>query len=848
MANRSTERASKETGKKGKPGCYYEQVPPSKDTQGASERELGTRWGRDTGKSDGEGRVTRKGSQTQTIPGTLDTAQEEQEGRPEESSLDQPLSGGGDRPNLDQSAPADDDRLNSEGLDQPENSGVDRPEGRSPDERRLSYASSDDEEGDRSERGSPVPPPSGKAWKRVGKKKRVNVRSEASEVEGDLLATGSDNENTGNEAKYFKEWFSNEEDEGNNDSKGEDEEESEPGNSQKPEGPAKRGRRKRGRQERQQDRKGKQPVRPAGYQELMSSISMAGQRETVPRTERIKAPTAVTFGRNKNNIPHGLKFNAGKPSRASANQEKPGPGSDSSSDHNSSDENEHPVRGRKRTPANKGGRKSKPSPSGSSASSSNQSGDSSSSASRSVSSSSHSSSGDSSGGHRGRRRKHRSKRKDRKRKGKRSGRKESKAEREERKAMERHKVTAPSVYDGKPDLMVFDKWTYEVNNWVRLGKYRDVTALRLLVSYVSGEAGEFFMNFVANNERSWTINTMYEALFDYCFPMDFKDRLRARLTHSIQGKRRIRDFVRDVERLAARFPDVNERAVIQTVWNGMRQSIRLRLIEWGISAENTPLARIVRKAMDIEASEETYRREAKNNQPGPPERSWGRFANRTGGPQRWKPSGEGEGSESRPKSDRVRANAVSPQHSNEQGRPQERGHQKRGRRISRAKRDQLRAAGKCFQCEEAGHDQRNCPKLHSMRRPEVNAVELARRERLTKPKDAPNLRVSSVGLTMEGESIEDDATDSMRRAYELCANEWGVDDSWLDVQTRLSSRYGIYQYGTGSGDLVEIFDESRPEMGFLEVATSRLSDPNFRLADVHATGANTDLSCIREGG
>jgi len=72
------------------------------------------------------------------------------------------------------------------------------------------------------------------------------------------------------------------------------------------------------------------------------------------------------------------------------------------------------------------------------------------------------------------------------------------------------------------------------------------------------------MDYVAGNEETWSMKTMYEALFDYCFPMDFKDRLRARLSNATQGKRRIRDFIRDVEKLASRFPDVNERTVIQT--------------------------------------------------------------------------------------------------------------------------------------------------------------------------------------------------------------------------------------------------------------------------------------------
>ena len=170
--------------------------------------------------------------------------------------------------------------------------------------------------------------------------------------------------------------------------------------------------------------------------------------------------------------------------------------------------------------------------------------------------------------------------------------------------------------------------------------------------------------------------------------------------------------------------------------------------------------------------------------------------------------------------------------------------------MSRAKRDELRAAGKCFQCEETEHDQRNCPKLHSMRRPAVNAtrIEAARQEQVSGTRGTPEIRLNVMALLPEADILRDDTTSSMQRAYELCTLEWGPDDRWLDVETRPDGRYRIYQYETGSRDLVEVSDSQRLEVGVLEIDSQRFLDPNFRLSHVHATGANDDLSCIWEGG
>ena len=88
----------------------------------------------------------------------------------------------------------------------------------------------------------------------------------------------------------------------------------------------------------------------------------------------------------------------------------------------------------------------------------------------------------------------------------------------------------------------------------------------------------------------------------------------------------------------------------------------------------------------------------------------------------------------------------------------------------------------------------------------------------------------------------------MRRAYELCAFEWGPDDRWLDVATRHESRYSVNQYGTVAGDVVEIFDGLQCGMGCLEVAAERLADPHCRLTDVHLSSANTDMDCVQVGG
>ena len=129
----------------------------------------------------------------------------------------------------------------------------------------------------------------------------------------------------------------------------------------------------------------------------------------------------------------------------------------------------------------------------------------------------------------------------------------------------------------------------------------------------------------------------------------------------------------------------------------------------------------------------------------------------------------------------------------------------------------------------------------------VNNVEIARLERLAKVKDKADLQVGHISLETN-DAIEDDATPTMRKVYQQCASIWGSDERWLDPETRHASKYGIYQYGTGIGDLVEVMIWDKPEIGALEIDITHFDDPDFALTDVLDLQTNADQSCVRVGG
>ncbi|KAJ7101713.1 hypothetical protein C8R44DRAFT_716405 [Mycena epipterygia] len=153
------------------------------------------------------------------------------------------------------------------------------------------------------------------------------------------------------------------------------------------------------------------------------------------------------------------------------------------------------------------------------------------------------------------------------------------------------KIKHPFEYNGEPDIDVFDQWTYEVDTWIALNGLSDRLALKLLVNFMSGPASKFFMVHVATNQERWTVKDVYTALFDNCFPMT------------------VRDFARVVKSLAKRLPDMNERQLVQIFWDGVEQYVRVKLLDRGMSPDDSSLKNLVKWAVRFESANKSIENE-----------------------------------------------------------------------------------------------------------------------------------------------------------------------------------------------------------------------------------------------
>ena len=143
--------------------------------------------------------------------------------------------------------------------------------------------------------------------------------------------------------------------------------------------------------------------------------------------------------------------------------------------------------------------------------------------------------------------------------------------------------------------------------------------------------------------------------------------------------------------------------------------------------------------------------------------------------------------------------------------------------------------GKCFNCREAGHEQRNCPKLQSMKPPRMaikaGAIRFALLEKLVETSEESNVWVRSM-LIARNDLIMDKLAELEEikfKAHRLCKEAWGEDPLWYQEETWFKCKYSICV----SNKEIDICNQMTGKIRTITI--DKIGDPAFNIMDAFKT-------------
>jgi len=266
----------------------------------------------------------------------------------------------------------------------------------------------------------------------------------------------------------------------------------------------------------------------------------------------------------------------------------------------------------------------------------------------------------------------------------------------------------------------------------------------ILSHYLGGRAYNFYTREVSMRTKKWNLVTFFKGLFNYCFPIDFRNKQCRRLDNFVQGNKSIQDYVSELTELFTIVGTPGKCEQVTKLWYGFRKSIQKALYTAKLNPETLRWKEIVHEAeyhemaervdLDDDSPSNTHKSrfggngnngrhgEGQSAQNGSNHRQGSNNAHcrernheqppRHPSPRCFGQPAYGRHTNQRPSGSSFRGNTPV----NHGNRFEQKPCCEDKKRTTLSKREEeLRAAGKCFRCKEPRHMLHNCLTTNHMK-------------------------------------------------------------------------------------------------------------------------------------
>ena len=136
------------------------------------------------------------------------------------------------------------------------------------------------------------------------------------------------------------------------------------------------------------------------------------------------------------------------------------------------------------------------------------------------------------------------------------------------------------------------------------GKVSRKRRVFVLSYHLKGKAYDFYtQEVVPKGAYSWSLEDFFEAMFNYCFPIDYRERQRERLRKAFQNGKSVSEYSYEIEEICNMIGLIDQREKVSTFWHGLRQSIQRALWRDRYNPETSSWAEVKDAAQIIEVAE-----------------------------------------------------------------------------------------------------------------------------------------------------------------------------------------------------------------------------------------------------
>ncbi|KIY54019.1 hypothetical protein FISHEDRAFT_29351, partial [Fistulina hepatica ATCC 64428] len=156
------------------------------------------------------------------------------------------------------------------------------------------------------------------------------------------------------------------------------------------------------------------------------------------------------------------------------------------------------------------------------------------------------------------------------------------------------------VYNGEDDDEKFWQYVIEANQYIEDGEVPWYRQVDVAARHTSGRARQFYNQNVLTSNMQWRLDRWYQELFDYCFPVNYRETCRAKLRRCYQNGRDVRDYYYELNRYWNALGEIMAQARTIRFWEGLDGWLEEELICDDYDPDIHTLAEIYARAQTLQ--------------------------------------------------------------------------------------------------------------------------------------------------------------------------------------------------------------------------------------------------------